>query len=444
MAEVQIKATQIVRPSEKTWTGRMTLTEIDVGLAKGFVPKLYLYKPNKAFDAASISQTLKESLGKALVHFYPFAGRLTPTEGGRCDLVVDDAANTWGVPFVEAETDVEVAELGDDLLEAEANGRFRNLYSMVDYGKPLQELPLLMVKITHFRCGGVGVAITWSHAVVDGLGAGHFYSEWCRLARGEPLGTAPVHDRSLLRAGEPPRSVPEFIEQEAAPPLPPPTTVDSRTTSVKLPVSKSQINKLKQAAGDLNNGRRPYTRVEVLTAHVWRCASKARGNEGKKLNAIGIAIDIRKRINPPLPRAFNGNAVMIVTATSDSEDLVSKPLSYICDTIRRTLDKVTDELVWSYLDHQKALEDLGAWRGVMTPEGVFTNPDVLMVSWMNLSFNNLNFGWGNEAHMACMPQSLEGVACLLDDREQGSAVAVICLKVAHVDKFKEYFFDELK
>ncbi|KAL8161678.1 hypothetical protein V2J09_013167 [Rumex salicifolius] len=462
MAEVQIKATHIVRPSGKTWTGTMKMSEFDMALGKGFVPSLYLYRPHKDWDAAAITQTLKDSLGKALVHFYPFAGRLRPTDGGRMELVLDE--EVWGVPVLEAETAVEVAELGD-LAEAEEKRRFQHLAPMADYRKPLHELPLLTVQITHFRCGGVGVGILMSHAVVDGLGAGHFYSEWARLARGEALELVPINDRSLLRAGEAPRSPPAFsLQPEAAlppppmpPMMPPPPPSDSgmdgppppmmmppflQTITLKLPVSKSQINKLKQIAGDVTNGR-PYSRFEVLTAHAWRCASKARGHEGKKLNALGIAVDIRRRINPPLPRAFVGNAVVMLTATSESEDLVSNPVGYACSRIRQTIDKVTDEFVWKYVDYQKSLEDLGAWRGMMTLEGQFVNPDVMMISWMNLSINGLDFGWGNEAHMASSPQALEGVASLLPGKEEGSVLVVMCLQVAHVDKFKDYFFTEL-
>lgn len=178
--------------------------------------------------------------------------------------------------------------------------------------------------------------------------------------------------------------------------------------------------------------------------HTCRCASKARGHEGKRLNALGMAIDIRKRVNPPLPRAFNGNGAIVITATSESDDLISNPLGYACSKIRQTINKVTEDLIWAYLDYQKSLDDLWEWRGLMTPEGLFVNPDVLISSWMNLSFNNLDFGWGNEIFMAAMLQPWEGFGRLLSGHEEGSAIVVICLQVDHVDKFKDYFFDELK
>ncbi|KAL8137441.1 hypothetical protein V2J09_003442 [Rumex salicifolius] len=412
MAEVEetsIIGRRMIRPSEKTWTGTMKLSEIDMAMARGFVPKLYVYRgahKKDEWDPPSKAKTLEESLSKALVRFYPFMGRLRPTQGGAG--VDDSDAATWGVPFVEAQADVEVADLGDNLAEAEEEGRLCRLFPAVYYGVPLHEMPLLTVQLTHFRCGGVAVAFAW-------------------FARGEPLGMAPLHDLSILRAGEAARSIPEFIQKDAAgeggglPPF-------SETTSVKLSLSKIQINKLKQLAGNVVNGR-PYSRFEVL------CLEE-REKEGKKLNALGVSIDIRKRINPPLSQEFVGNAVINLSATSETKGLISNPLGHACSKIRQTLDKVTDDLVWSYMDYQKSVDDLGAWRGIMTPQGSFVNPDVMMVSWLNLSFYNLDFGWGNEVHMASRPQAWEGVACLLDGREDGQTVVVMCLQDAHVDKFK--------
>ncbi|KAK1692830.1 hypothetical protein QYE76_009527 [Lolium multiflorum] len=50
---------------------------------------------------------IRRALGEALVHYYPLAGRLREVEGRK--LVVDCTGE--GVLFVEADTDVRLAEL---------------------------------------------------------------------------------------------------------------------------------------------------------------------------------------------------------------------------------------------------------------------------------------------------------------------------------------------
>ena len=108
-----------------------------------------------------------------------------------------------------------------------------------------------------------------SHAVADGPSALHFFTEWARLARGEPLGTAPFHDRRVLRAGGPPRASP-CIDHEAFIQLPilPGKLGDleerkEKTTVAMLKLTKNQVEKLKkmanedQSSSDLERG---YTR----------------------------------------------------------------------------------------------------------------------------------------------------------------------------------------
>jgi omega-hydroxypalmitate O-feruloyl transferase len=54
-------------------------------------------------------EVIKNALSKILVHYYPIAGRLTISSKGK--LIVDCTGE--GAVFVEAETDCEIAELGD-------------------------------------------------------------------------------------------------------------------------------------------------------------------------------------------------------------------------------------------------------------------------------------------------------------------------------------------
>ncbi|KAL8142431.1 hypothetical protein V2J09_015463 [Rumex salicifolius] len=472
MEEVQIISKSMIKPCRDTWMGTIALTEWDMIVGRGYVPCVYLYPPSSSKGAVSgaafVVDTLKRSLGTALTHFYPLAGRIRRTGGGRMEIRCHES--TWGAELAEAQTPIDMAELGD-LSENNVDGKgFQGLIPAVDYyGKALHEQPLLLAQVTFFRCGGFSLGLSVSRAVADGLGSLHFLREWARIARGEAMEAVPVHNRALLRAGEPPATrspkggrepveppphpqmmVPPLLPDPVAGEQPPSSmTMSPLTTMVMLPLTKLQLLRLKHMANNTmvhsqNNipaGPRCYSRVEALTAHIWRCASKARGHEGTKLNSIGVAIDVRRRVTPPLPAKYYGNAVMMMTATSSSEELNSSPLGYACRRVRLAIEAVTEEYVWADLDYWKRQPDLRVWRGLRTTEGMYVNPDVMVTSWFTLPLHGLDFGWGEETHMGPGHQTMEGISTILPGRHDGSALVAMCLQPAHVNDFKAYFYD---
>ncbi|KAJ0030103.1 hypothetical protein Pint_14404 [Pistacia integerrima] len=75
---------------------------------KGHTPLVYFYRrpPLLASNKSNFfhSSLLKESLSKALVAFYPFAGRLVRDESGR----LQNECKAKGVLFIKAETSCEL------------------------------------------------------------------------------------------------------------------------------------------------------------------------------------------------------------------------------------------------------------------------------------------------------------------------------------------------
>ena len=67
---------------------------------------LYKYDPSK--DGQDPARVIRDALAKALVYYYPIAGRLREEVGRK--LVVE--CNGQGVMFVEAEADVRVEDFG--------------------------------------------------------------------------------------------------------------------------------------------------------------------------------------------------------------------------------------------------------------------------------------------------------------------------------------------
>ncbi|KAG4959116.1 hypothetical protein JHK87_035749 [Glycine soja] len=199
---VTLKACYIVKLIETTWCGRVSLSEWDQRGKVTHVPIIYFYRTpsqnslTQHNNAINIASNSKDSLSRALVPFYPLAGRLHWINNGRLEL----DCNAMGIQFISS-------TLEDNLGDFSPSSEYNYLVPTADYTLPIHDLPLVLVQLTRFKCGGVSIAITFSHAVVDGPSALHFMCEWARLASGEPMQTVPFHDRKVLRAGEPP-SVP--------------------------------------------------------------------------------------------------------------------------------------------------------------------------------------------------------------------------------------------
>ncbi|PON70384.1 Transferase [Parasponia andersonii] len=342
MAVLRMRGWYMVKPAEPTWKGFQSLSEWDQTSLITHVPTIYFYRPPESWSTPidKIGATLIESLSRALVPFYPLAGRVQRLSGGRLEL----NCNAKGVQFTEAESDSEIDEFGDFTSSSEY---YHHLTPSMDYTLPIHELPLLAVQLTTFACGGISLGLTISHAVVDGLSALHFFIEWAGLGRGESLKTEPFLDRKVLRAGDPPSG---------------PSSLD-----------ESQFEHLPQLLGqsddieERNKETSVAIRYEMLAGHVWRCACKARKHSSEQPTALVICVDARSRIEPPLPTGYFGNASFDVMARSTSGELVSKGLGFAASRIRESIDKVTNEYIWSTIEYLKNQRDLTKFQDLHSP-----------------------------------------------------------------------------
>jgi hypothetical protein len=164
----------LVNPAEATPAGDLPLTAMDRALAS--LPMAALFVFENPIDQPA--ESIRRALSRALVPYYPIAGRLTVT-GDQLKI----ACTGEGAAFVGASASC-------TLQEARLSGP-RPVVTVEDLtmnyaGQYSTDPPLLLVQVTEFSCGGFVVGVTWNHVVTDGAGMAQFLQAVGEFALGFP------------------------------------------------------------------------------------------------------------------------------------------------------------------------------------------------------------------------------------------------------------------
>ncbi|XP_059457355.1 shikimate O-hydroxycinnamoyltransferase-like [Corylus avellana] len=430
--DMKVKESTMVRPAGETPKRALWSSSLDLVVTRFHTPSVYFYRPTGAanfFDA----RVLKEALSKALVPFYPMAGRVKRDED--CRIQID--CNAEGVLFVEAEMDSVLCDFGNFAPTLE----LRQLIPAVDYSKGIDSFPLVVVQVTHFKCGGVSLGIGLQHLLGDGLAGLHFVNTWSDMARGLDLTIPPFINRTLLRARNPPQPAFQHVEYQPSPPMKTPLqSIDTTTTVSMFKITREQLKTLKtKFKDDVNTNTVRYSSYEILSGHVWKCVTMARALPDDQETKLYVAVDGRSRLHPPLPPGYFGNVIFITTPIALAGDLQSKPTSYAASMIHHALALMDDEYLRSALDYLELQPDVSALvRGAHT----YRCPNLGITSWTRLPIYEADFGWGRPIFMGPGGIQYEGLSYILPSpTNDGSLSVAIALQSEHMKEFEKLLFE---
>ncbi|KAK1417155.1 hypothetical protein QVD17_26278 [Tagetes erecta] len=430
---ITITKSSIVPPSEtlpesskqqQLWT-----SNLDLVVGRIHILTVYLYRPNGSsnfFDP----NVMKKALADVLVSFYPMAGRLDRDASDR--IVIN--CNGEGALFVEAESDTCL----DDFGEFTPSPEFRSLTPNVDYSGDISSYPLFFAQVTRFKCGGVALGCGVFHTLSDGLSSLHFINTWSDMARGLSVAIPPFIDRTLLRAREPPTPTHDHVEYH-----PPPTM----TTTTQKPFSKSSTTMLKLTLEQLNTlkakakseGGPTHSTYEILAAHIWRCACKARGLLDDQMTKLYVATDGRSRLSPHLPPGYLGNVVFTATPVAKSGTLTSEPLVNAARLIHTTLTKMDNDYLRSAIDYLETQPNLSA---LIRGPTYFASPNLNINAWTRLPVHDADFGWGRPVFMGPAIILYEGTVYVLPSPNNDRSVSLaVCLDANEQPLFKKYLYE---
>ncbi|KAI7979834.1 Methanol O-anthraniloyltransferase [Camellia lanceoleosa] len=267
---------KLLVPSKPTPHELKQLSDIDD--QKGFrfqVPAIMFYKNNPSMEGKDPVSVIREALAKALVFYYPFAGRLV--EGPNWKLSVD--CTFEGVLFIEADANVELDWLGDTI--GPGCPYLEELLYDVPGSDGIVGCPLLLIQVTRFSCGGFTFAIRLNHTMSDGSSLMQFLNTIAEFAQQPQTkitpSVPPIWQRHLLSARQPPSiTCPHHeYDQALAGAAATTTTTANKTTTI----NRSFFFGAKEIRAIRNHLPHHHQlldhHIELLTACVWQCRTSA-------------------------------------------------------------------------------------------------------------------------------------------------------------------------
>ncbi|MED6221729.1 hypothetical protein PIB30_057566 [Stylosanthes scabra] len=375
---------------------------------------------------------IKEALSKALVLYYPLAGRLKEAPKGK--LMVDCTGE--GVLFIEADADVTLDRFGVDLLPPFPN--FHELLYHLPYSNDgIIDSPLLLIQITRLKCGGFIFAVRGNHTMCDGYGIAQFMKAIAEIAQGASKPSiTPVWCRDLLCARDPPKVTclhPEYQQL---------LLHDYKTPSFKSSHASfffgpKQIHALRCLLPD--HLAQSSSTFDVLTAFLWRCFTAALywkypNQEVLLMCVVNARFEpCRSTFNPPLPEGYYGNAFVIPAIASTAGMLCGRPLSYALELVKKPKKEANEEYLHS-------VADLMATNG---RPGFSTKGSFIVSDLTKLGLSDVDFGWGkplysglNKAGITDIPGESFYIPYTNSKGEHGKLV-LICLPEDAMKRFEK-------
>ncbi|KAI7729765.1 hypothetical protein M8C21_003071 [Ambrosia artemisiifolia] len=335
--------TELIVPAKPTPRELKPLSDIDDQEGLRFhIPFFHIYKNNPKMGNKNPASVIREALAKALVFYYPFAGRLK--EGPARKLMVDCSGQ--GALFIEAEADVTLKQFGVEL-QLPFPCREELLYD-VPGSSGILDSPLLLIQVTRLLCGGFILAVRFNHTICDGYGYVQFMTSLSEMANGASTpSTLPVWQREFLCARDVPRVTcthHEFDEvADANDKIYPLDDIEQRSFFF----GPTQISALRRFVPTHLKG---CTTFEVLTASLWRCRTIATQPNPEDDMRMMIIVNARSKFKPPIPIGYYGNAFGYPAAISKARDICNKPLGHALELVMKAKSEVTEEYMRSIAD----------------------------------------------------------------------------------------------
>ncbi|XP_057754373.1 malonyl-CoA:anthocyanidin 5-O-glucoside-6''-O-malonyltransferase-like [Arachis stenosperma] len=401
------------------------------------------HQPSLFYD--TILPKLKHSLSLALAYYFPLAGILNWPHDSNKPIITYNVGDT--LSLIVAESDADFNHLsGSDLCEASEVHHLVPELSISD-----DQATVLALQVTLFPNHGFSIGITSHHAVLDGKTSTSFIKSWAYLCNklGDsssspcdlPPELSPFLDRKIVEdpKGLEAKYLSDWLKQGG------PNNRSLKVWNLQGPqdsirglfyLSRSNIESLrklvvskkKETMNDLH-----LSSFVISLAYAIVCKAKA-----EKVNTnrvyVGLNVDCRSRLDPPLPPTYFGNCIGGRLAVAETKGLLGEDgIVVAVESLSNALETLKDGVLsgaenWSSLLHDGLHSDDKLMSAAGTPRfEVYGN----------------DFGWGKPKKVEMVSIDRTGAFCFSDSSNgDGVEIGLVSNKES-MDTFASLFLQGL-
>ncbi|XP_065859705.1 stemmadenine O-acetyltransferase-like [Euphorbia lathyris] len=407
--EVQIMFKETIKPSSSTpqHLKNYKLSFLDLIAPPLYIPIILFYSSTPQTSFKEKSDRLKKSLSKTLTLFYPMAGRIKNNSYIDC--------NDEGAFYTEAHATGDMSMLLQD-------PQLPQIEKLLPFDS--QELSsdeeILGVQVNHFDCGGMAISICIWHKIADGSSAASFATTWAAVASGEATTNIEgiIYDCTSIF---PPQKTQGFLWN-----ILPKKDALRNSMMKRFVFDHSDLVALREKVGNgskLECLGRP-SRVETVTAVIWGAVI-----ESTDVNTTLIAVNLRKRLIPPLPELSVGNIYHTANCLENENQI---DYNYLAGKIHESIGIVKD-------DYVRKIYEEGSYFEFM--KDIVEKPNFMknvfgFSSWCRFPFYEVDFGWGKPIWVTTTLKVNQG-AILIDTKDGKGIEAWVTLPKENMAKFQQ-------
>jgi Transferase family len=326
----------------------------------------------------------------------------------------------------------------------------------------------VMAAQANFIPGGLLLCVAIHHSVTDGVGMAAILRTWAKWCQRGPdsrdtyqTGLRFVLDRSRLlkgsaevkESGHPEYKIVDLSQSQAPKPesrIEPPKTEQSifYFSAESLTLLKQ---KLSNALPIVNGGTpKPWISTsDALTALLWGSVTRARVprlkdtlmRDPETKTHICVAVDGRKRLDPPLPPEYIGNCIMLGYMTASLSTLTSATsppiLSRVALSIRDCVTQVDNDHILSAITYIESAADV---RSVVPSINARFGTDWVMTSWAEWGLMDVDWGnavGGRPTSVRIPKHPLDGYCIVYPRLLDGGLEVLVWLEQGDMERLKD-------
>lgn len=333
--------------------------------------------------------------------------------------------------FAEAFMDITADEFLE--LSSKPNRSWRKLLYRVEAHSFL-DVPPLVVQVTNLRCGGMIMCTAINHCLCDGIGTSQFLHAWAHLTTKptHDLPITPFHSRHVLKPQIPSQvsfTHPGFTKTNPTKDSTPLVDLSLNQYLHSQPLVPASLIFTSSHILHLKRQCLPSlkcTTFEILASHTWRSWVRSLDLPPSLKVKLLFSMNVRKRVNPEIPRGYYGNGFVLACAEATVKELVNTNMRSGVKLVQQAKSSLSD-------DYVKSIVDLLGDNTVKTD----LSASLVISQWSKLGLEDLDFGEGKPLHMG--PLTSDIYCLFLPVNGDFDAVRVlVSMPECSVSKFEYY------